>query len=273
MWNIAESRLAGRLRDGEPLLGTFTFLQSPAAAEAVASAGVDVVVIDMEHAAPDWSEVANTIRAIEVGGAAAMVRVPGGDPSGVLRTLELGAQGIVVPFVRGPEDVARAVASVRYPPAGRRGTCSMTRAASYGLRRAAFQELTEQANEGVVLVGIIEDQEGFRNVDAILDADPGLDVVLLGRGDLATDMGLPGQTEHPDVVQLVEHALEKALAHERVVPGVVAYDMAQIPAWRARGVPLVFYAADVVVLARAFADAVQAFGQAAAAPRTAAAAS
>ena len=62
-------------------------------------------------------------------------------------------------------------------------------------------------------------------------------------------------------------------SHERVVPGIVAYDMAQIPAWRERGVPLIFYAADVVVLARAFAEAVNAFGQAAAAPRGVAAAS
>src|SRR4051794_5124903 len=121
-----------RLRRGEPVLGTFLFLPSEDAAEAVARTGIDFVIIDMEHSPKDWRTIGNMIRAAELVGVAPLVRVPTINEQSILHALEVGAAGIVLPFVETAEDVERAVLAAKYPPHGARGVCTMTRAAHYG---------------------------------------------------------------------------------------------------------------------------------------------
>lgn len=250
-----------RLQQGEWIFGTFTFANSPDVAEAVARAGMDIVVIDMEHAARDWSEIANLIRAIEVGGASPFVRVPAGSPSHILHALELGAEGLVLPMVSSPDDVSEAVDAARYAPLGRRGTCTLTRAATYGLRRDDFAAVAGEANEKVTLLGIIEDVRGVENIESILSVDPGLDAVIVGRSDLAADMGVPGETTHPDVLKKVDELFDRAKSVEGSSVSMVVYTPEECAEWASQGVSLYFYSADLAILAREFAGARSQFDQ------------
>lgn len=190
------------LEAGEVAVGSLSFLANPAVIEAGALAGLDFFVIDMEHSPTGYRELEDCVRAAEAAGITAMVRVPGLDENAILRALETGAQGIVIPFMASASDAARAVQAVKYPPHGRRGTCTVTRAARYGTQRSRLREHMEDSNRETLIVGTIEDPEGASNVAAILDE--GIDVALIGRADLATALGRPGEPDHPSVRAIVE---------------------------------------------------------------------
>jgi 4-hydroxy-2-oxoheptanedioate aldolase len=117
-----------RLSMGENVIGTFLFIPSPDVAEAVARTGVDFVIIDMEHSPKSWQTVSEMVRGAQYGGAACLVRVASKEPTDILHALEIGADGIVLPFIEDALDVSRALEAARYSPLGRRGVCTMSRA-------------------------------------------------------------------------------------------------------------------------------------------------
>ena len=242
--------LKSRLTQGEPVFGTFVFLPSPAVVEVLGLAGMDYVIVDLEHAPKDWETVENMIRAAELHGVAPLVRVSGNDEKEILQALELGAEGIVVPFVQTGKDARAAAAAMKYAPAGRRGTCTLTRAAGYGSLRASFVEHSERQNGRVVCVALVEDPIGVENIDDILAAEPGPDVIMVGRADLAASLGYPGKVDAPAVLEATERIL--AAIECRPIPGCTAavgvYGPDDAPAWLAKGVRCFFYSSDGLIL-------------------------
>lgn len=222
------------LEAGQPLLGCFAFLSSATVVEILGRAGLDFVIIDQEHSPKSWETVENMVRAAELCGMAALVRVARNDEKEILHALEVGAAGIVVPFVESASDVRLAASALRYPPAGTRGTCTQTRAAGFGAQRARFAEFAQQRNRELLLVGLIENRRGLENIDDIVGAEHGLDVVLIGRSDLATDMGRAGQAGDPLVKAATERICAAALAAGTRF-GVATYSAEECEAWRARG--------------------------------------
>ncbi|MBS1879477.1 MAG: hypothetical protein JST31_08190, partial [Actinobacteria bacterium] len=105
-----------KLRNGETVLGTFVFLGDPAVVEIAALAGFDFVIIDSEHAPRGPEAIEGMIRAAEARGITPIVRVSRTDEKEILRALESGAQGIIVPQLESGEQAAEAVAATRYPP-------------------------------------------------------------------------------------------------------------------------------------------------------------
>src|SRR4051794_12135918 len=179
-----KSSLKRRLAAGETVFGSFAFLPSPDVVEIMGFAGFDYVIIDLEHSPKNWDQVTNMVRAAELHGMAPIVRVREIGEKNILEVLELGAEGIVLPFVQTADDVVRAARALNYPPRGQRGTCTLTRAAQYGGLRADFIAHTQRQNADLVLVAQIEDGLGVQNIDAILACDPGIDALIIGRSDL-----------------------------------------------------------------------------------------
>jgi 2-keto-3-deoxy-L-rhamnonate aldolase RhmA len=250
--------LKEKLRRGQSQFGTFLFLPSPDVAEAVARTGLDFVIIDMEHSPKDWQTVANMVRAAAVAGVTALVRVSSISEEHILHALELGADGIVLPFVESSDDVRRAFNAASYAPLGSRGVCTMTRAATYGIGREQFAETAVRANERVVVLGQIESRRGVDNLEEIVK-EPGLDGLIVGRADLATSIGLLGQTGHPDVVQLAADVLSQ-LQEQRSVPyGLAVYGPDEAAEWAPKGATIFVYGADAGVLVSGFAEAVSRF--------------
>ena len=225
---------AQRVRSGERLLGSFSMLPSPGVVEILGLAGLDFAIIDQEHCPKSWEAVENMVRAAQLRGMAALIRVARIEEKEILQSLEVGAAGIMVPFVETADDVRSAMSALRYAPDGRRGTCTQTRAAGYGGNRTRFVELARQCNEELLLIGLIETRKGLDNIEEILGVKNGLDVVFIGRSDLATDLGRPGQSGDP----LVEAATGKILAAARaakVQAGIAQYTAAECESWAARG--------------------------------------
>jgi 2-keto-3-deoxy-L-rhamnonate aldolase RhmA len=243
----------------EPVLGTFLFLPSEDAAEAVARTGVDFVIVDMEHSPKSWQTVSNMIRGSELAGVVPLVRISSIEENSILHALEVGARGIVLPFVETAADVSRAVSAAKYAPLGQRGVCTMSRAAGYGVDRGKFQEIAEAANEGTMLIGQIESQRAVDNLEEILEVSPGLDALIIGRADLATSIGLTGQTGHPRVRELTRHVLERLRTHSSVPYGLAVYGPEECSEWAAYGATVFVYSADVSVLVSGYSRAVTDF--------------
>ncbi|MGV6871316.1 HpcH/HpaI aldolase family protein [Pseudochelatococcus sp. B33] len=181
-----------RLWGGDIVLGTHTYSASPANVEIIGRAGFDWVMIDCEHAPVgpyDTLLLENLLRAAELSGATPLVRVPENNETMIMKVLDSGAAGVVVPHVSTAEAARRAVAATRYGPDGTRGCCSNTRATGY------YSRLMEQgrafwktANDSVVTIILVEEYEAVENIEAIVEV-PGIDAVYIGPRDMAMTMG------------------------------------------------------------------------------------
>ena len=110
--------LRAALKAGKPQIGTYVTFPSPEIVELFAAAGMDYVVIDLQHSSPDWQTLAHMIRAAEARDIAPIVRVYSHEPALLLKVLELGAEGISLPGVRNAADIRAAVDAIYYPPVG-----------------------------------------------------------------------------------------------------------------------------------------------------------
>lgn len=250
-----------RVRAGETLIGSYVTFPSPDIVELLAHAGMDYVIIDMQHSSPDWQTLAHMIRAADAGGTAPLVRVHSRDPEMLLKVLELGAEGINLPVVRNAAEVREAIDAIHYPPLGHRSACGHTRAGGYNSRRADFPEHVRRQHERVNLWVALEDPESIRQIGDIAALRPGPDVIGVGRGDLAVTLGLPGQVSHPDVIAACEAAIADVRDHSggACASSTMIQRPEDIEPWLARGCRLFTYAADAILLMEAARGAVEAF--------------
>jgi 4-hydroxy-2-oxoheptanedioate aldolase len=201
--------LKSRIRNGDQLYGIFVMVPSPAVVEMAGYAGLDYVVLDTEHGAAGGETLENMLRAADAAGIAALVRVSSPAPGEILRALDAGACGILVPHVVTPENAAAVASAAHYPPLGLRGIATTTRAGRHGLTTIA--EHLVLAREETVVLTQIEDAAALPNVKAIAST-PGIDGIFIGPADLSISMGQPGNPSHPDVAAAIAGAARDAKA-------------------------------------------------------------
>ena len=234
--------LRARMHAGETLVGSFVFLPNPSIIEILAEAGLDFFIVDHEHAPKSWETIENMVRAAEVYGLPVVVRVHENTPQTILHALEVGAAGVAIPFVESADDVQKAALASRYAPAGLRGTCTQTRAARHGAFRKEYAAYAAAKNEDVVIIGLIESRKGVQNIEQILAVPGGVDAVLLGRADLANDMGKPGMSGDAEVVQAsdailaaVQRETARRPAGQAMSSITAIYGAGDVAHWRDRG--------------------------------------
>lgn len=185
-----------RLRSGEILAGIFCCSYSPQVTELLGHVGLDFVLFDNEHTPNNAVNLHAQLCALAGQSTAAVVRLPMIDEFIIKSALDLGVQNLMIPNVKTTADIERLVQYSLYPPLGKRGIAGSVRASSYGLNK----EYLHQANGGISLVIQIESLEGIDNLSAMLEQCDAIDAVFVGPHDLAADMGLLGQPNHPQVV-------------------------------------------------------------------------
>lgn len=179
--------MAERLLDGDGVrLGAWIKLATTESVEIMAAAGLDFVVVDLEHSVIDLGLAGQMIALARAAGITPLVRVPGIDGPTIGRVLDAGAQGILLPHVDGPEDARRAVAAMRFPPLGERGAGGTSRAGRWGLLPRS--EYVRTGNEEVLCIPQLESVAAIAAAREILAVD-GVDAVFLGAGDLSLSMG------------------------------------------------------------------------------------
>ncbi|SET31973.1 HpcH/HpaI aldolase family protein [Paracoccus homiensis] len=240
MTNPFKQALAARRR----LPGFWLSLCSPTVVEIAAHSGADWLLVDMEHAPADLSQIADQLRAARGGLAEVVVRPPQSEPVITKRLLDIGARNLMFPMIQDAQDAADAVAWTRYPPHGMRGISATVRANGYG-RQGDY--LQRYADELTVIVQV-ETPEAVANI-AQIAAVPGVDAIFIGPGDLAASMGFAGQGTAPEVRAKIAEAV--AAIHAAGLPaGILGYghDLAQ--GYFDQGVEFVAVAGDAWLLAR-----------------------
>lgn len=217
---IGPSDLRRKLEAGQKVLGMMVGFNSLWFVDMLALSGFDFIVLDAEHGSIDPGQAEGMIRAAEGGGMSVLARVPN-IPHEILRFLDLGVRGIQAPHIHNAGEAKAAVDAIRYPPLGRRGLATITRAAGYGIDMPARDYVT-RANRELLCCPMIETVEALADVDAIATT-PGVDVLILGLGDLSNAMGHGGDRDHAEVRQACAHVIARAHAHGRWV-STAAYD-------------------------------------------------
>ncbi len=201
--------LRHKLASGTALVGTFVATPSAEIVEMLGLAGFDFCVLDMEHAHFGTETIAHLLRAAELRGMAAIVRIPSSAPEQIGIVLDLGAAGVMIPGVASAEEGARMVALTRYPPAGRRGAHLSTRHLRYSA--TAFADVVADPRARPFTVLQIESAVDRQGIEAIAGID-GLDVVFVGINDLSQSVGRGGDFDHEDVQSVVREIVAAATA-------------------------------------------------------------
>ncbi len=205
---MRQNTALARWRAGEQTIGGWLSLGNTHTAEMMANAGFDWLCVDLQHGLIDYRDLLHMLPAISTTGVTPLVRVSGNNPSEIMKVLDAGAMGVIVPLVNNREEALAAIAACRYPPDGSR-SFGPIRAALYGGKGYAAE-----ANGQIACIVMIETKEGIENIESIVTT-PGLGGVYVGPADLALALGLPaqGDTADPLHVATVQRILDTCRKH------------------------------------------------------------
>lgn len=243
----------------ETMYGVFVDAPTISHVETLAIAGFDFVILDQEHGHINAESLVHLVSACDHFGIASLVRIPTLASWLIGPALDCGASGVQVPFVSSAAEAEAAVAAARFAPDGERGVHVFLRGGQYGALGAEGFFTTCNENQAVVLQ--VEGTQGVDNLEAIA-AVPGYDSIFIGPYDLSQSLGVPGQTGHPSVVDVIERAVALCTQHGKVV-GTFVNTPEDAAKWAQRGVQMVSVSCDTNIFYRACADLRQAIADAA----------
>lgn len=205
---IMKKTLKSIMSPGKKILGTILQLPSEELVEILGYAGMDIIVLDMEHCPTTTGKLVSLIRACEAVDVLPFVRVPDvTDEDSIKKALDAGAGGIVVPNVDSVEQARKAVEYGKFAPMGNRGACPFVRANHFGQKDRC--KYYEQANVETSIMALVEGVAGVAALPEIVKVE-GIDVLQIGAVDLSVAMGVPGQTTHPKVMEAIREAAKLA---------------------------------------------------------------
>jgi 4-hydroxy-2-oxoheptanedioate aldolase len=223
---------------GNATIGVWLTVGNTFVAELMAQLGFDWVIIDRQHGSIEWSDVGPCIQAIELGGSPALVRVDWNSPELIMRALDLGAAGVVVPMVSTAEDARRASEAARYPPHGIR---------SFGPTRSYYA--VDAKRPAPACIVMIETREALRNLQQII-AVPGIDALFMGPADLGLDLDVPLTLPMHEKVLCEIDNMVSACGTKGVLPGAASFSLDNAKDFIRRGLKVVTVGADVGYLRR-----------------------
>jgi 4-hydroxy-2-oxoheptanedioate aldolase len=242
--NLPPNPFKRALAGGKPQIGLWSSLSSNYTVEVIAGAGFDWILLDSEHSPADIENLLTQLQAAAPYPTHAVVRVPWNDMVTIKRTLDIGAQSLLVPYVSTKEEARNAVSFTRYPPAGVRGVAGTTRATRFG----RVPEYARRAHEEICVLVQVETQPALDNIEAICAID-GVDGVFIGPADLHASMGHAGEVANPRVKPLIDDAIRR-IRKAGKAPGILTPNEADARHWLECGALFVAVGSDVGILAR-----------------------
>jgi 4-hydroxy-2-oxoheptanedioate aldolase len=244
---VETKTIRDRLSAGEYVFGPFLKIPALVPIEVVGQAGFDFAIIDLEHGPFTVERAEDMVRAAQGAGLASIIRTTDGAPPTLVRALDTGCDGILVPNLESREEAEAVVRGARFHPQGERGMDPYARSARYGT--IPKEVYFDRANERTLLGVQIEGEAGVQNLDSILQV-AGTDLVFIGPYDLSQSLGLPGQIAAPAVVQKITDIVQAAKAAGTAV-GIYADNVDQALRWRDLGIQFVAVSVDVRIFLEA----------------------
>ncbi len=240
------NRFKQALLTGQKQVGIWNGIPHSYAAEILAGAGFDWVLIDAEHAPFSIDQIVIQLQAMSRYSAHPIVRLPEGNPSYMKTLMDAGVQSFIIPMVEDLETAQKIVAASRYAPEGIRGVgTALSRAAQWNRVNDYFKN----ANDQMCVIAQIESIKGVEIIDQILEVE-GLDVIFIGPADLASTMGYLGNPGHEAVKEKVHYCLERIVSSGKVA-GVLTSSEALIANYIEKGAKMVGVGLDTIILAKA----------------------
>jgi 4-hydroxy-2-oxoheptanedioate aldolase len=235
-----------QLREGWPKLGLFLNSHSPTVAEQLAHSGYDWLLVDTQHGPMGFQELSAMLAGISSGGATSMVRVAGyHDRGGIQQSLDMGADGVLVPYINTAEEARQAVSCARYPTTGTRSVYFPQRS----MNKAGLLGYAGKANENIILALQVETADCIKNIDEIA-AVPGVDMLFLGQNDLCMSMGLFEKYEFPLMytspeLQAATDKLRAAATKNNVILGLFLFGTSRVGEFLEKGFPFISVGNDL----------------------------
>ena len=223
-----------------PVIGSWLALGNEAIAEILCKADYEWLCIDIEHTCCSLETTERLVRTIDLSGKKAFVRLSSNDTVQIKRVMDCGAHGLIVPMVNSKDDVLKAYRAMHFPPLGIRGV-GLARAQKYG---PGFNDYHESMTVDVPLVIQIEHKDALGNLEEIFSCSE-IDAYIIGPYDLSASMGIPGQFEHPDLLQALNKIKDVANKYNKT-PGfhIVEPDVDQLKTKIKEGYKLIAYSVD-----------------------------
>jgi 4-hydroxy-2-oxoheptanedioate aldolase len=235
-----------QLRGGTPKLGLFVNSHSPTVAEQLAHSGYDWLLVDSQHGPMGYEKLSAMLAGISSGGAKSLVRVGGYfDRPGIQQSLDLGADGVLIPYINNADEARQAVSCARYPTTGTRSVYFPQRS----MNKEGLLGYAGGANSNVIVALQVETADCIKNIEEIA-AVPGVDLLFLGQNDLCMSMGLYEKYEFPLMYTSPEigAATEKLVAAARknnVILGLFLFGTSRVGEFLDKGFPFISIGNDL----------------------------
>jgi 4-hydroxy-2-oxoheptanedioate aldolase len=233
-----------RLQKSKPLVGTFIQIAHPVMTEFLGKVGFDFLLIDSEHSAMHVETIQSMLQGIAATPSYGIVRIPTISYEYIARTLDAGADAILVPQVRNVGDVLKVKEAALYPPEGKRGI-GPGRATDFGLN---IMERKVAPNKDTVVIIQIETREAVENLDKILAVEF-YDMVFIGPGDLSMNLGIFGEFSNPVLTEEIANIIRKSRGYKKKI-GIFAGNVEMAVQWLKQGVDLVAINSELGLLAQ-----------------------
>jgi 4-hydroxy-2-oxoheptanedioate aldolase len=243
------NRLRSLWASGGCAFGAIATIPSVQAVQVLARSGLDFMIVDMEHGPIDVQAAHAMIAATGGTPLVPLVRVASREHWHAKIPLDMGAMGVCFPMTNCRTDAENVVKAVRYPPLGERYWGPFYAPLRWGV---SMREYLDSADDEVLAIGVIEHIDAVETAAEVVST-PGLDVVFIGPGDLATSMGLRGRSDHPDVQAAIAR-IEQAVRGSEIVLGGVATNAEQARAMMDRGYRALMIGFDWSLLQRGIAN-------------------
>lgn len=244
--------LKTKLKNGESIIGTMVSLfERPQIACIVKSAGFDFFIIDCEHGPFDYSKLAGILMLAKEAGIPALVRVPEPRREVILKCMEMGARGLLLPNTETVEQAKTLVNCSKYAPMGNRGVALMREHTSF-CKPDNVVEYMKETNEETMLMIQIESPKGLENLSDIMDVE-GIDIAFIGPADLSQSMGIMGQMDNPIFISALEKIIETADSKGKY-SGIHLMDQEKLKFWMNKGMKCNMYSSDVNLMVAAAKD-------------------
>jgi 4-hydroxy-2-oxoheptanedioate aldolase len=244
---ILKNTAKEKLLAGKTIYGAFANGLSEEMIEIMGLAGFDFVTIDSEHAPSSDEANRLLIMAGETRNLPIFIRTPNEIDSSILRSLDIGAQGLLLPQVNSREEAEEIVRAAKYYPQGQRGV-GLGRGADYGIN-IDLQDYFKRANDNLLIAVQCENIAGVPPLDDIASV-PGVDVIFVGPFDLSQSMGIPGKINDPKVLEVMNKVLEVCARHKKYA-GVFTFVVDQAIEYAKMGFKYIIAGSDLRYLSDA----------------------
>lgn len=241
-----------KILNGQKAFGTFHEIGSSTAIEVIGYAGVDYIIIDGEHGPFEPERVQEFVRAAKSGNITPFVRVKDGERNSILRMLDIGAEGLIIPNINTVEDVKNIVNYGKYFPLGSRGVAP-TSGSGYWYKEYAQNGLDNYfkiSNEETLLLPQCETRGCLENIEEIVSID-GVDGIFVGPYDLSTALGKPGEFDDEEIINAIERIVN-VCKNANKFSFIYSGNVADIKRRFAQGYDSVTYSMDATELAERY---------------------